>query len=67
LFENSLKRIEPIIENFEKEGVALINLGHNLSHFEKMDFVRRSHTAKEYMLLFNEEIDNKSIFLKDLL
>lgn len=65
--DESLKRVEPIITSFEKEAHALINLSLNLSYYEKMDFVRRSHMAKEMMMYFDEELDIKFKFFKQML
>jgi hypothetical protein len=46
IMEESLKRIEPTVQSFEKEGHALISLSLNLSYIEKSDFVRRVTMAK---------------------
>jgi len=53
VLEESLRRLEPIISSFEKEAHILVNLSLNLSYIEKMDFVRRTHMAKEMMMLFS--------------
>jgi hypothetical protein len=44
--------MEPIIQSFEKEADKIIILSQKLSHYEKVDFVRRSHYCKEYMAIF---------------
>lgn len=62
-----MRKIEPIILSFEKEAQALNNLSLNLSFYEKMDFVRRSHMAKEMMMHFTQEIEIKEAFLKSML
>lgn len=64
--EESLRRIEPTIASFEKEALIYINLSQNLSHYEKSDFVRRGHHAKENMLFFAQQLEIKETFLKDL-
>ena len=64
--DESLRRMEPTVVSFEKEGHALINLSMNLSYYEKMDFVRRSHMAREMMTHFSDEIDNKEYFFRML-
>jgi len=51
--DESIRRIEPVIVRFEKEASALNNLSLNLSRYEKMDFVRRSHTAKDMIMKFD--------------
>lgn len=66
LIEESLRRVEPIISKFELEAHALKNLSLNLSYYEKMDFVRRSHMAKEMMVYFNGELENKMRFMEEL-
>jgi hypothetical protein len=53
VLEESLRRLEPIISSFEKEAQILVNLSLNLSYIEKMDFVRRTHMAKEMMMFFS--------------
>lgn len=38
----------------------------NLSYYEKMDFVRRSHMAKLMMMHFMDDVNNKEKFLSKL-
>jgi hypothetical protein len=66
IIDESLRKIEPVILSFEKEAQALNNLSMNLSIYEKMDFVRRSHMAKLMMMHFQEDINNKQRFLERL-
>ena len=42
------------------------NLSLNLSFYEKMDFVRRSHMAKEMMMHFTNDLEVKDEFLHKL-
>ena len=57
-----MRKIEPIILRFEREAQALNNLSLNLSHFEKLDYVRRSHMAKDVMMSFDNDLDIKEKF-----
>ena len=56
--------IELVILGFEKEGIALDSLSHNLSHVEKMDFARRSQEAKQAMISFLVELKGKDHFIR---
>ncbi len=51
---------------FEKEGQAVMNMSLNLSYCEKVDFIRRIHIAKQMILNFKMDLDNKTTFLKKL-
>ena len=66
MIDESLRRIEPIVVRFEKEANALNNLSLNLSRYEKMDFVRRSHTAKDMVMRFDQDIFIKTGFITRL-
>ena len=46
----------------DREGQALNNLSLNLSFYEKLDFVRRCHYAKDVMMQFESCLDNKERF-----
>lgn len=59
IVDESMRKIEPIIVRFEREAMALNNLSLNLSHYEKLDYVRRSHMAKDVMLHFENDLDIK--------
>jgi hypothetical protein len=52
IVDESLRKIEPIVVSFDKEAHALNNLSLNLSHQEKLGYVRRSHLAKDIMVHF---------------
>ena len=46
IFDESLRKIEPIIVKFYSEEALVVNqLSCNLSHYEQLDFVRRVHMA----------------------
>ncbi|CDW84134.1 cora-domain-containing protein [Stylonychia lemnae] len=66
IIDESLRKIEPIILRFEIEAQALNNLSLNLSHFEKLDYVRRSHMAKDVMMSFENDLDIKEKFFRKL-
>eukprot|EP00347_Sterkiella_histriomuscorum_P022486 403338312 len=67
IFDESMRKIEPIIVRFEREAQALNNLSLNLSHYEKLGYVRRSHMAKDVMLHFESDLEIKHKFLKSLM
>eukprot|EP00347_Sterkiella_histriomuscorum_P022677 403337571 len=66
VIDDSIRKIEPIILRFEPEAQALNNLSLNLSHNEKLDYVRRSHMAKDMMLWFDNDLQIKQKFFKSL-
>lgn len=66
IIDESMRKIEPIIIRFEREAQALNNLSLNLSHYEKLDYVRRSHMAKDVMMHFKNDLDIKERFFTKL-
>jgi hypothetical protein len=66
MMDESLRKLEPIIVRFEKEGLAVMNISLNLSYSEKLDFIRRIHMAKEMILYYQIDLNSKTEFFKDL-
>lgn len=66
MIDESMRKIEPIILRFEREAQALNNLSLNLSHYEKLDYVRRSHMAKDVMNQFQSDLEIKQQFFISL-
>ncbi|CDW75366.1 manganese resistance protein [Stylonychia lemnae] len=66
LIDESMRKIEPVIMRFEREAQALNNLSLNLSQHERLDYVRRSHLAKDVMMTFKSELKTKKLFLSKL-
>lgn len=64
--DESLRKLEPTILRFEKEGQAVLNLSLNLSHTEKLDFLRRIQMAKEMILFYKIDLQNKLTFFDEV-
>jgi len=66
MIDESLRKLEPTIVAFEKEGLSVFNISLELSYREKTDFIKRVAMAREKMLYFNIDLNNKSEFFKKL-
>ena len=66
LFDESLRKIEPIVQKFETEAQILNTLSMNLSHYEQLDFVRRSHMAKQMQMQFQMDVEIKEDFFRQV-
>lgn len=68
IFDESLRKIEPIIHKFYCDEAMTINqLSLNLSYYEQLDFVRRSHMASKMMIYLTMDVHVKNKFYKSIL
>ena len=63
IFDESLRKIEPIIVKFYTEEALVLNqLSINLSHYEQLDFVRRGHMAQKMLIYLTMDLRIKERF-----
>ena len=64
-FDQALRKIEPIVYRFYyEEAGCLTQLSMNLSYYEQLDFVRRTHMAETISITMTNEINAKKKFYK---
>lgn len=54
------------MQKFETEAQILNTLSMNLSHYEQLDFVRRSHMAKQMQMQFQIDMEIKDDFFRQV-
>ena len=66
LFDESVRKIEPVFLNFNREAQALNDLSLNLSISENTDFLRRTQMALMMMKDFEQDLQVKQKFFLHL-
>ncbi len=63
IFDQQLRHVEPVIHKFYTDEALVLNqLSLNLSHYEQLDFVRRSHMAQKMLMYLSFDIKIKERF-----